>query len=169
MVRTKSSPFYGSALFVGALMGGASMKSAHRIQELGHIYGEMIQIHDDLGDTMAKPAGPDWIQRRFPLPILFATFVDHPDKTKFEKLRTEISSPEKLEEAQNILISCGAVSYCLDQLIKRYQAGKKLLSNIKLSDSAILNKLLDEVVYPVSEFSKAIGEPMPDEIQLEFI
>lgn len=64
IARTKSSPFFGEALHLGALMGGASVQLAARIRELGFIYGEMIQIHDDLNDTLEVPANPDWIEGR---------------------------------------------------------------------------------------------------------
>ena len=40
VVEHKSAPFYGCAL------------------HLGRLYGEMIQIHDYLNDTMALPASP---------------------------------------------------------------------------------------------------------------
>jgi geranylgeranyl diphosphate synthase type II len=60
MVATKSSPFFGSVLYVGALMGGATREDALQIERFGNLYGEMIQIHDDLNDAMAVPANPDW-------------------------------------------------------------------------------------------------------------
>lgn len=52
VVENKSAPFFGAALYVGALMGGASNKVADGLDRLGRLYGEMIQIHDDLNDTM---------------------------------------------------------------------------------------------------------------------
>jgi len=58
MVQTKSSPFFGMALQIGALLGGASIETAKRLKELGNLYGEMIQVHDDLSDTLAVPATP---------------------------------------------------------------------------------------------------------------
>lgn len=72
----------------------------------------MIQLHDDLNDTMAVPANPDWLQGRKPLPILFAQSVDHPDHARFQELCQDISNENALREAQDILIRCGGVSYC---------------------------------------------------------
>ncbi|MFH1635153.1 MAG: polyprenyl synthetase family protein, partial [Chloroflexota bacterium] len=94
LVRTKSSPFFGSALHVGALLGGASADVSTQIEQFGHIYGEMIQIHDDINDTMAVPANPDWTLGRLPLPILFAQIVDHPEKARFIELREAITNPD---------------------------------------------------------------------------
>ncbi|HRQ21998.1 MAG TPA: polyprenyl synthetase family protein, partial [Anaerolineales bacterium] len=51
IARAKSSPFFGASFQVGALMGGASVEIANQIREVGRLYGEMIQIHDDVNDT----------------------------------------------------------------------------------------------------------------------
>ena len=59
-VELKSAPFFGSAFHIGALAGGADEETAVQLQQLGLLYGKLIQIHDDLGDTMAQPATPDW-------------------------------------------------------------------------------------------------------------
>lgn len=68
VVRGKSAAFFGATLQVGALLGGAVPTVARQVGQWGELYGEMIQIHDDLGDVLAVPANSDWIQvdlRRF--------------------------------------------------------------------------------------------------------
>ncbi|MCP4139157.1 MAG: polyprenyl synthetase family protein [Chloroflexi bacterium] len=162
LVRRKSSPFFGAALHAGALMGGGALYVAAQIKELGHIYGEMIQIHDDLNDAMAIPANPDWTLGRFTLPVLFAQTVEHPEKERFVELRKSISAPDALEEAQNILIRCGAVSYCIDQLIERYQRAMDLLSRISLKTSEPLERLFDDVIVPVTNLLDAVGVDNPE-------
>ena len=84
------------------------------LQKLGGIYGEMIQIHDDMHDAMETPANPDWVQGRSPLPILFASLVSHPEQKRFLALVQNITEPAALQEAQDILIRWGAISYCAD-------------------------------------------------------
>lgn len=159
IARTKSSPFFGEALHLGALMGGASVQLAARVKELGFIYGEMIQIHDDLNDTLEVPANPDWIEGRSPLPILFARMVDHPARARFEKLRQKAgNSPKALKEAQEILIQCGAVSYCVNQLLSRYQTVRKILSNESLARPSVLIRLFEDIVAPVWRLFQAAGE-----------
>jgi geranylgeranyl pyrophosphate synthase len=59
IVKTKSSPFFGTALQIGALLGDFSAKNVGGLKELGILYGEMVQIHDDLNDALAVPANPD--------------------------------------------------------------------------------------------------------------
>ncbi|MDH5505856.1 MAG: polyprenyl synthetase family protein [Anaerolineae bacterium] len=161
MVRTKSSPFYGAALHCGALYGGASVELAEQINSFGDLYGEIIQIHDDLNDTMAIPANPDWIAGRFPLPVLFAYVVDHPDRQHFLALREQVSDNEALKEAQKILIRCGAVSYCLDQLIQRYEKAKRDLAAMPLQQRAEMEFLLEEVVDPIRKLMNKIGATIP--------
>jgi geranylgeranyl pyrophosphate synthase len=163
IVRTKSSPFFGSALYVGALMGGGTREDALQIEGFGNLYGEMIQVHDDLNDTMAVPANPDWSLDRSSLPILFAQVVEHADKERFLELRQGISDPEALTEAQNILIRCGAVSYCIDQLLRRYQAAQKILDAVSLPRKEELEDLLDDIVKPVRNLFAAAGIPPSDE------
>lgn len=157
IVKTKSSPFFGAAYLAGALAGGGTEEAARQLEKVGCLYGEMIQIHDDVHDTMETPANPDWIQGRFPLPILFASLVNHPKRKRFLMLNQHTSDPDALEEAQEILIQCGAISYCAEQLIRKHQQAKELVSGISLANPASLVSLLDEVIAPVRELLKAGG------------
>lgn len=157
VVKTKSSPFFGAALEIGAILGGASAEVAGRLNELGRLYGEMIQIHDDLHDAMETPANPDWTSGRSSLPLLFAQVVDHPDRQRFLELRKEASNPEKLAEAQTILIRCGAISYGVDQLVGRYQHAQAILDSLSLVKREELDSLLDEVIEPVKKLFSALG------------
>jgi geranylgeranyl diphosphate synthase type I len=158
IVQTKSSPFFGVALHIGALLGGASVETAGRLKEFGNVYGEMVQIHDDLSDTLAVPANPDWTQGRLPLPILFAQTVEHAERARFLELRQEIADESALLEAQEILIRCGAVSYCVDQILRRYRSSQDILAATSLPRRDVLDALLEEVVAPVWRLFEAIGE-----------
>jgi len=161
IVQTKSSPFFGAALQIGALLGGTSIETAGKLKELGNLYGEMIQIHDDLSDTLAVPANPDWLQGRSPLPILFAKVVDHPERSRFLELCGEISDENALQEAQDILVRCGAVSYCMDQLLRRYQSAQEALQAAELARPESIESLLDEVIAPVWKLFDAIEVSPP--------
>ena len=149
VVRTKSSPFFGTALQVGALLGGGSFDVAEHLKDFGALYGEMIQIHDDLNDSMEVPANPDWLQQRYPLPILFARSVRHPARARFIKLCQNISKPDALREAQDILIHCGAVSYCVNQLLLKHSAMQTLLNDTPLYKNDAIEALADAVIAPV--------------------
>jgi geranylgeranyl pyrophosphate synthase len=162
VVRTKSSPFFGVALQMGALFGGASFETVEGLRQIGHLYGEMIQVHDDLADAMAVPANADWLQGRSSLPILFARLVDHRDRLRFLELCRTVSDSEALAEAQIILIRCGAISYCVDHLTRRYRQAEELLASIPLAHRAGLAGLLATQMKPVREFFRATGVMQPN-------
>ncbi len=159
IAKGKSSPFFGASLQIGALMGGASVELAAKFKELGSLYGEMIQIHDDLGDALSVPARPDWGAERAPLPILFAKLVEHPQRARFEELRPHAgNSPQILEEAQEILIQCGAVSYCVYQLLNRYETVKGILADLSLTRRDILEKVFEDVGRPVFQLFEEVDK-----------
>jgi geranylgeranyl diphosphate synthase type I len=149
VVRAKSSPFFGTALRVGALLGGAAPQAAGQLKELGALYGEMIQVHDDLNDSMLVPANADWLQGRFSLPILFARSVPHPARERFVQLCGQVADPQALAEAQEILIQCGAVSYCVEQLLTKYQSMQTMLAALLPRARDEMESLAQEVIAPV--------------------
>lgn len=161
IVRTKSSPFFGAALHIGALLGGTSVETAKGLKELGDLYGELIQIHDDLNDSLAAPANPDWTQGRLSLPILFAQAVEHEEQARFLELRQEITDDAALLEAQDILIRCGAISYCVDQILRRQQTAQGIIAALALPRRDVLESLLEEVVAPVRKLFDAIDGSLP--------
>ena len=162
MVQMKSGSFFQTTWELGALFGGAPIEVVRAIGEIGHIYGEMIQIHDDMNDCMAMPASPDWIQGRSSLPILFAQVVDYPDRSRFLELRQRISDVEALHEAQEILIKSGAVSYCIDQLLRRYRDAQTVLTSMKLVHPDKLDAILEEVIVPVWRLFDVAEKRLPE-------
>lgn len=160
VAETKSSPLFGAALHLGALAGGASIEIAEKLKQLGGLYGEVIQIHDDLNDVMAVPASPDWVLGRTPLPILFAQTVDHPKRERFRELRRVLQAapdPEALAEAQLILIRCGAVSYSIDQIVRRHQTVREMLNHLTLPHHAGLELWFDDLIKPVQRLFDSLG------------
>jgi octaprenyl-diphosphate synthase len=162
VVESKSAPFFGAALHVGALTAGASAQAAEGLRRFGCLYGEMIQIHDDLNDCMASPANPDWTEGRWPLPILFAQTADHPERERFLQLRTAVLNPEALAEAQAILVRCGAVSYCVYHLLHRYRQAQAVLNGVPMANRSGLENLLGNLVSPVWELFRAAGVAQPE-------
>jgi geranylgeranyl pyrophosphate synthase len=159
VVENKSAPFYGCAFHLGALFGDAPNNVSNEIKRLGELYGEMIQIHDDLNDTMAVPANPDWTQGRKPLPILFAQTVNHPDRERFIELYKNISAESALQEAQEILIRCGAVSYCVDQLLRRHRTAQHILDKTPLPNKGMVDSVIEAIIAPVHRLFDNLGIP----------
>jgi geranylgeranyl pyrophosphate synthase len=160
VVETKSAPFYGAAFQVGALSGSASIEIAEQLKQLGQVYGEIIQIHDDLNDAMAAPANPDWMLGRSSLPMLFAQSVDYPERGRFLELRRVLQSvpdPEALAEAQLILIRCGAISYSLYELTRRHSAAQEMLNGLTLCRRTGLELLFEDLIEPVKKLLATIA------------
>jgi geranylgeranyl pyrophosphate synthase len=164
LVHYKSTPFYAASFALGAVFAEKTARQIDHYHALGVLYGEMIQIHDDLKDSLENPANPDWIQGRNPLPILFAGTVDHPDRAHFLSLRASITEPGHLDEAQDILVRCGAVSYCLDQLLARYEQARDQLKTLDAPTSAW--HLFDELVEPMKELLEVGEMPLPPILNL---
>jgi geranylgeranyl pyrophosphate synthase len=157
IAKAKSSPFFSTSLQLGALFGGASQQIALQIKELGNIYGEMVQIHDDIHDTLEDTATPDWDENRAPLPILFARIVEHPKQHRFNELRPLIkSNPQALAEAQEILIQCGGISFCIYELLERYNIVNEKISEMNIARRDVLEKIFGDIVSPVHKLFKKL-------------
>lgn len=157
VTRAKSSPYFGAALYIGALFADAGLQVADQLKSFGELFGEIMQIHDDLNDCLASPANADWLQGRSPLPILFAELVDHPDRQRFMQLRSQVQDAEALQEAQSILVRSGAISYCVSELLTRQKTAYGLLEHIELKDARPLELLLEQAIAPVKHLFASVG------------
>ena len=164
VVQSKSASFFGAAFHIGALLGQAPLAIAGRVRDFGLLIGEIIQIYDDLIDALASPASPDWRQGRNNLAILYALTADHPDRTQFRALLSQVDDACALETAQRILVRCGSVSYCAFQVIERYQAGQRLLDSTPLADPAPLAHLLESQREPLRKLLESAGVQCPPEL-----
>jgi geranylgeranyl pyrophosphate synthase len=144
VVSAKSTPFYGAALQAGALVGDADLMTSEGMYKLGVLIGEIIQLEDDLTDSLEKPANADWYQGRNNQLIMFARTAEHPDRDRFLELLLSIDEPAALAEAQKILVSSGAVSYCAYQLVQRQQRASRLLEELDLKNPAPLCNILSD-------------------------
>ncbi len=167
VVRAKSTPFYAAALHVGALLGGAEAGVAGGLRDFGALIGEVIQIQDDLLDAFQTPANPDWKQGRNNLLLLYALTAQHPARPRFLELLSRIDDPSALQEAQQVLIGCGAVSYAAYQLIQRYHAARQRLDALPLANPTPMQVLLDRQTQPLASLLKTIGVDVPEELLLQ--
>ncbi len=163
VIRVKSTPFYGGALQIGGILGGASLATTRGLYEIGVIIGEIIQVEDDLNDSFESPANPDWLAGRNNLLLLYASSAPHPDQERFNSLRYQVDNQSALIEAQKILISSGALSYGAYQLIDRYKKAKELLANTKLSDRSPIEQILDDYAASLTQFLKECGSDPPSD------
>jgi geranylgeranyl pyrophosphate synthase len=165
VVRAKSTPFYGTGLQIGALLGGATATVSQQIYNLGVLFGEAVQIADDLEDAFQTPANPDWIQARNNLVLLYGQTADYLERPQFEALRNQVDDPARLREAQQILIRSGAASYCFFQLIQRHRAARHLLAELQAADPAPIEELLTNQIAPLLQFLQHLHVGIPPDLQ----
>lgn len=166
IVAAKSGAFYGLAFALGALSSDASMADVQRLDAVGSRYGELIQIHDDLRDSLEMPASTDWALGRLPLPILYALTVPHAERERFAELRARLmnpddSTPQVLSEAQAILVRSGAVSYGLDRILTRAEEARQLIRNSASPQPTLLLRLFDDIAAPVDDLLNGAGPGAP--------
>jgi geranylgeranyl pyrophosphate synthase len=162
ILQKTSAPFYGVSFAVAALYGGAALHTVSTLEKLGEQFGIMIQIHDDLHDTMEAEINSDWLEGRLGLPLLYAELNEFPEKRRFMQLKAKVAEDQKaLEEAQNILIRSGAVSYCIHAITSLYEDAMKDVSEIKLAKPEKLNDVMNDVIEPVNELFERLGIEPP--------
>lgn len=165
LVTAKSTPFYGAALEAGAILAGVSQATCQAIRTIGVHFGEIIQVMDDLDDAFQIPAKPDWQRQNNNLAILYAKSADHSQRDRFLDLLDEIDAPGHLHAVQQILIDCGAVSYCLYQILQRYRSSLTLLYASDLPDHQPILDLHHLQMRPLAGLLRSIGVSLPPELQ----
>ena len=75
--------------------------------------------------------------------------VDHPQRQRFLELRDRADELQALEEAQSILVSCGAISYAVHELMARHEQALSRLGALAPPNPKPLETLLAEVIAPV--------------------
>ena len=148
-VRAKSAPYYEAAVYIGALLGNAPWETANRLKQFGTLSGEIVQLHDDLKDAFQTPANPDWKNPHNNLLLLYARSAPHAERSRFELLLTQAGDDEALHAAQQILINCGAVSYCVYHVFERFQTAQNILALTQLADRGQLSNILSEQIEPL--------------------
>ena len=165
VVRAKSTPFYGTGLEIGALLGGASPKMTEVMYNVGVLFGEAIQIYDDLEDAFQSPANSDWAQGRNNLALLYGLTAEYPQKEDFLRFKSQAADVATLHKAQQLLIDSGAVSYCAFQLLQRQMAARNCLDSVKLTQRERIEHLLKMQLAPFVKFIRGIDEALAQMIE----
>jgi geranylgeranyl pyrophosphate synthase len=167
VVRAKSTPFYGTALEIGALLGGADHATTKALKEVGLLLGEIVQLHDDLFDVFAVPAKPDWKRPENNLLLLYALTGEYSEKSEFQVLIGEMrGEKDQLEDLQRLLIRSGAVSYCIYNLIERHRSAIERAMSLDLIDpEAIIDPIRHQTI-PALKLLTEVGAELPEEYAL---
>ncbi len=145
VVEFKSAPLFGSAMFWGALIGGAPGPTARALEEAGHLMGIVVQISDDLHDAIDVPAQPDWQKPLSNLALHYAATAEHAEKDAFNELVPKVRTAGSLESAQNILLSSGAVSYCIFKVMEYVERSREKISESGCINPAPLHEILERL------------------------
>ncbi|MBP7962858.1 MAG: polyprenyl synthetase family protein [Caldilineaceae bacterium] len=164
LVRAKSTPFYASAFELGAVAAGATGQQRTAINEVGMLFGEIIQLLDDLDDAFGVPAKPDWTRQNNNLVILFAKTANHPEHEEFVELLKEIHEFGKLDRAQEICIQAGSVSYCIYQIVSRIGQVKESLKQSGVLTSDPILDVFRQQLLPLKYLLHRIGVEIPSEV-----
>jgi geranylgeranyl pyrophosphate synthase len=167
VARAKTPPLFGCGLYLGAVLGGASLEQAGRIAELGLPFGEIIQVGDDLGDALHSPACPDWKKQGGSLAILYARLAPHGDREEFARLTAQIDHPGALEAAQEILVRSGAVSYCAYHILQAQRRAVGTIRTLELAAPSFMDDLLARHVGPLMNLLRRVGIESPESLLLE--
>lgn len=162
VVGAKTPPLFAAALFSGAVMGGAPLPTARRVEALGQEIGMIIQINDDLHDAMEVPAKPDWRRPGNNLPILYAATAEHDERRRFLDLLPRVGDRAALEQAQEILVTSGAMSYCCYHVIEHYRRARRRIDALSLPRAGRLRRLLAHHVEPLRALLRRVGVEQPD-------
>ena len=164
IVEAKTPPLFSGALYIGGLLGAASMEISERLKELGFLLGKLIQVSDDLKDALEQPASPDWHRKWNNLPILYALTADYPERSRFTDLLPRVADSKALAEAQEILVRSGAVSYCTYHMVELHQNARQFLKGIPLENREPLEELLELHRRPLRSLFKSIGIESQEEL-----
>lgn len=166
VVEAKTPPLFSAALAVGGLLGAAPEATVRSLGALGVLLGKSVQISDDLRDAFERPTAPDWFRRSNNLPILYAMTAEYAERPRFLDLLASIGEDSSLDAAQEILLRCGAVSFCAYHMIELNRAAKELVLGIPLVDSQPLLSLAEHYIAPLKSLLNKIGvERLEDLLQ----
>lgn len=141
IVHGKSGNVCGTSMKIGALLGGAHQDQADILYDLGKNLGEVGQISNDLRGAFQKQVNPDWHMTGSSLPILLALTTEHEYLDELTSLLAEgLNEGKTLKRAQDILVACGAVSLCCDQISTKLEKMYQKLCQCNLSKKEQLHK-----------------------------
>jgi geranylgeranyl pyrophosphate synthase len=167
VVGTKTPPLFTAAFAIGSLLGGAPPDAADRIGRLGRLLGLCVQVSDDLLDALRTPAAPDWNRRPNNLALLYAMTAEHPEQAAFLELSARSAEPAALASAQEILVRCGALSYCAFKMLEILGEARALMARLALPSPAPVARLFDAHTEPLHRLFAAAGAPDVAGLSLE--
>ena len=164
LARTKTPPLFGFALALGALAAGCSVERTAEYDELGVSLGLLVQVSDDSSDALTRPAKADWQRHGSNLAILFARSTDHEQRDRFVELAERVDDEASLREAQEILIRCGAFSYCAYKIVEFSRDARAKIAELDPPDPQPLIGFVEQLTRPLVKMLEKVGVESPVEL-----
>jgi geranylgeranyl pyrophosphate synthase len=162
IVEAKTPPLFAAALRMGALLAGAPPETAARLGEVGTPLGVLVQLGDDLGDVMGDASHPDWGRPGDNIVLRFAAQADHPERDAFLRLLPRVAEPGAHDEAAEILVRSGAMSFCVHHMLTAAADARRRIDTMGLADPAPLLEVVEMLIAPAIEMLSGLG-PVPDD------
>lgn len=157
IIECKTPPLISSAMFTGATYGNADVVMARALAALSRPLGKIIQVTNDIYDVFNPVLIPEKFSSRNNLALLHAATTEHKDQQQLIKLLQNIAAHGNLEHVQRIIISSGALSYCVYHLMKAYDESMKHISLLQVAAKVPLRALVGSVSEPAKELLRHMG------------
>lgn len=141
MVSGKTAALIGTAVEMGALVGGAAQPTRRALREFGEALGMAFQMQDDIlglwgsEAVTGKPAGSDILQRKKSLPIVW--LLEHGDAAVRDQLRLLYRAAEpEADRVEHVmaLLNAGTVQEECQALVRdQFARGLRALQAAGLS------------------------------------
>jgi geranylgeranyl pyrophosphate synthase len=166
VVGAKTPPLFSAAFSIGCLLGGGAPDTIDRLGRLGGLLGLYVQVGDDLLDALRTPAAADWNRRPNNLAILYAMTAEHPERDLFLELSARAAEPAALAAAQEIIIRCGALSYCAFKMLEILEEARALMASLALPSREPVTRLFEAHTEPLRRLFEATGSPNGESLSL---
>jgi heptaprenyl diphosphate synthase len=156
-IAGKTASLFATAARIGGIVAGHDRVVVDALSEIGHSYGMVFQIVDDLLDLTAtqeqlgKPAGHDMVEGVYTLPVLRTLAEDTPDASQLRSLLGSPLDVEQCDLALTIVRSNGGLESAVEtarDFVRRAETACGLLPE-STAATALLeasSALLDGVV-----------------------
>jgi len=154
VISRKTAALFSTCARLGALLGGASLEIADRLERFGHLAGLCFQLRDDIFDfdeslNVGKPKGNDLQEGKLTLPVIHA--LCSTANARYHHLAMRVRSLEaskiEIQELTEFTIKHGGLDYAQNEMIRLRDEALTLL--VGLHDDEVACALRDYLDYVV--------------------
>jgi len=140
-ISEKTASLFVAACHMGAYESGCDEQTINKLIKIGHHFGYVFQIRDDLLDFVScqsiegKPVHKDVLDGIYTLPVLFTLQVNQYGND-LRLMLANIRSPEfSFIEMEKLIIAAGGISNALDDLFCHVREIYKIIDSLPANKS----------------------------------